>query len=62
MAIDIYAKSVQLLEHVAISVQEREPKTNNSLCFSSSEVHVVERWLEEFSKELKRDCVCLEKG
>lgn len=52
MTIDIYAKSVQLLERVANSVHERDPKNPNLLCFSTSEVQVVEEWLEEFIKEL----------
>ncbi len=53
MAIDIYAKSVQLLERVANSVHERDPKTPNLLCFNISEVHVVEEWLKELLREIK---------
>jgi hypothetical protein len=59
MIIDIYAKSVQLLEHVANSVHERDNKNPNLLCFSISEVHVVEKWLNELIKEVKNDCICL---
>ena len=53
MAIDIYAKSVQLLERVANSVHERDPKNPSLLCFNISEVHVVEEWLKELLREIK---------
>jgi len=45
MDIDIYAKSVQLLERVANSVHDRDPKNPNLLTFSLSEIHIVEEWL-----------------
>ena len=50
MSIDYYAKSVELLERIANSVHERDPKNPNLylLCFSSSEVQLVEHWLKEF--------------
>jgi len=51
MSIDLYAKAVQLLEKIANSVHERDSKNPNLLCFSTSEVQVVEQWLEEFVKE-----------
>lgn len=53
MAIDIYAKSVQLLERVANSVHEREPKNPNLLFFSGNEVQVVEEWMRELLLELE---------
>lgn len=53
MPIDIYAKSVQLLERVANSVHEREPKNPNLLFFSGTEVQVVEDWMRELLTELK---------
>lgn len=53
MVIDIYAKSVQLLERVANSVHDRDPKNPNLLTFSLSEIHIVEEWLKELLKELK---------
>lgn len=53
MVIDLYAKAVQLLERVANSVHERDPKNPNLLCFSVSEVQLVEQWLGEFEKEAK---------
>lgn len=55
MTIDIYAKSVQLLERVANSVHERDPKNPNLLCFSTNEVQVVEEWMREFIKELQEE-------
>lgn len=60
MTIDYYAKSVELLERIANSVHERDPKNPNPLFFSSSEIQVSEQWLKEFSKELQEDCICLE--
>lgn len=53
MNIDLYAKAVQLLEKIANSVHERDPKNINLLCFSVSEVQVVEEWLKEFIEETK---------
>lgn len=50
MYIDYHAKSVELLERIANSVHERDPKTPNILCFSSSEVNLVEQWLKEFDR------------
>ncbi len=59
MTIDVYSKSVQLLERIANSIHERDQSitmnliNNNSLCFSKKEVAVVEQWLEELLIELK---------
>lgn len=54
MAIDIYAKSVQLLERVANSVHDRDPKNPNLLTFSLSEIHIVEEWIRELVEELEK--------
>ncbi len=54
MEIDIYAKSVQLLERVANSVHDRDPKNLNLLTFSLNEIHIVEEWLKELLIELKK--------
>ena len=54
MAIDLYAKAVQLLERVANSVHERDPKNPNLLCFSTIEVQVVEEWLKEFVQDTQK--------
>jgi hypothetical protein len=51
MSIDLYSKAVQLLEKVANSVHERDPKNPNLLCFSYTEVEVVEKWLNDFIRE-----------
>ena len=51
MEIDLYPKAVQLLEKIANSVHERDPKNANLLCFSVSEVQLVEQWLKEFIDE-----------
>lgn len=49
MSIDFHAKAMQLLENVANSVHERE--NANLLCFSVSEVQLVEQWLKDFVEE-----------
>ncbi len=54
MEIDLHSKAVQLLEKIANSVHEREPKNPNLLCFSTTEVQVVENWLQEFVEEHKQ--------
>jgi hypothetical protein len=51
-AIDLYAKSKQLLEQIATSVHERNP-TSPPLFFNVAEMQVVQDWLQEFMKELK---------
>lgn len=54
MDIDLYSKAVHLLEKIANSVHERDPKNPNLLCFSTAEVQVVEKWLEDFIEETKK--------
>ncbi len=51
MEIDLYSKAVHLLEKIANSVHERDPKNPNLMFFSSTEVQVVEQWLKEFVEE-----------
>lgn len=53
MDINFPSKAVQLLEKIANSVHERDPKNANLMCFSIKEVFLVEKWLEEFIKETK---------
>ncbi len=54
MDIDFYAKAVHLLEKIANSVHERDKKNPNLLCFSTTEVHLVEEWLKEFIGETQK--------
>lgn len=60
MSIDLQIKSKELLESIANSVHERDPKSQNPLFFSYAEIELVEKWLQEFCMESKEDCVCLE--
>lgn len=53
MGDDLYAKAMQLLEKIANSVHERDPKNANLLCFSTTEVLLVEQWLKDFKAEQK---------
>lgn len=55
MAIDLYAKSQQLLETLANSVHDREPKNLNPFFFNIAEIQVAERWLRDFIKEVQAD-------
>ncbi len=48
---DIHAKAIELLEKIANSVHERDPKNPNLLCFSITEVQLVETWLKDFKDE-----------
>jgi hypothetical protein len=59
MSIDLHAKSQQLLETLANSIHDREPKSTNPFFFNINEIHVAEKWLNEFLKEIKEDCVCV---
>ncbi len=53
MQIDLHFKSQQLLEALANSIHDRDRGNSNPFCFNLSEVHVVERWLQEFISEIK---------
>jgi hypothetical protein len=55
MDIDIYAKSVELLERVANSVHDRDPKNHNLLTFSLNEIHIVEDWIRELIREVEKE-------
>jgi hypothetical protein len=48
-----HAKAMQLLERVANSIIEREPRYPNQFCFSANEVHIVEKWIKEFLLEIQ---------
>lgn len=51
MDINLHLKAVHLLNEIANSVHERDPKNTNLLCFSTTEVQLVEKWLGDFVKE-----------
>lgn len=59
MSIDLHAKSQSLLETLANAIHDRDPKNLNPFFFNINEVHVAEKWLNEFIDEIKKDCVCL---
>ncbi len=52
-------KAVDLLTKIANSLHDREVNPNNFLFFSAAEVKITQEWLEDFIKEIKRDCVCV---
>jgi hypothetical protein len=52
MSIDLHAKSQQLLESLANSIHDREPKSTNPFFFNINEIHVAEKWLKEFIEEV----------
>ena len=56
---DLHIKSQELLETLANSIHDRDPKNPNPFFFNIAEIQAAEKWLSEFIKEIKRDCVCL---
>jgi hypothetical protein len=50
--IDYHAKAMELLEQVANSVHERDPKNPNLLSFTRSEIELVEAWLVDFTDDI----------
>ena len=52
MDIDIYAKSVQLLEQIANSIHDEQTNIN-LFTFNINEIHIVEDWIRELIKELQ---------
>jgi hypothetical protein len=60
MQIDLHGKALQLLEALANSIHDREIKSPNPFFFSGHEIEVAEKWLLEFMRESKKDCVCLD--
>jgi hypothetical protein len=59
MSIDIHVKSHQLLEMLANSVHDRDPKSTNYFFFNIADIHAAERWLIDFIEEIKKDCECV---
>ena len=53
MDIDINFLSAQLLERLANSIHDRD-SANRNFCFNIAEVHVVEKWLTETVKEIRK--------
>ena len=56
---DLHAKSQQLLETLANSIHDRDPKSVNPFFFNIAEIQVAEEWLKEFVREIELDCLCL---
>ncbi len=46
--LDLHSSAIQLLEKIANSVHDRSQSAINLLCFSTSEVELVEQWLIDF--------------
>lgn len=55
MSIDLYAKSQQLLESLANSIHDREPKSLEPFCFSMQEIHLTEKWLSGLIREIENN-------
>lgn len=55
MEIDLHAKSQQLLETLANSIHDREPKTTSPFFFTIAEIHAAEKWLTGFIQEIKQE-------
>jgi selenophosphate synthase len=52
MSINLYAESRSLLEKISNAIYERETSKPTLICFKTSDVQMVERWLEEFQLRL----------
>lgn len=59
MDIDLHTKSQQLLETLANSVHDRDPKNPQPFFFNIADIQVAEKWLQEFIREITKDCVCV---
>lgn len=59
MQIDLHVKAQQLLETLANSIHDRDPKSLTPFCFNVAEVQAAHGWLESFVDEIKKDCVCV---
>lgn len=54
MEIDLHAKSQDLLETLANSIHDRDPKNLNPFFFNIAEIQVAEKWLRDFIKEAQK--------
>lgn len=59
MDLDLSAKSQQLLETLANSIHDRDPKNPNPFFFNIAEIQAAEIWLKQFLEESRIDCVCV---
>ncbi len=57
MEINTNSKALELLIELANSLHDREINPNNFLFFSANEVKITEDWINDFVKEIRRDCV-----
>lgn len=53
MKIDFHEQSKDLLEVLANSIHDREPKSLTPFCFSSVDLSAAEVWLKNFADEIK---------
>jgi len=51
---DFYFKSQNLLETLANSIHDRDPKNLNPFFFNIAELQIAEKWLLDFAKECKK--------
>lgn len=54
MTINIHAKSQELLETLANSIHDRDPKNPHPFTFNIADIHVAERWLKEFIGQINQ--------
>jgi hypothetical protein len=55
MQIDLQRKAQELLEMLANSIHDRDPKASHPFFFSIAEIQTAELWLAKFIHELKYD-------
>lgn len=56
---ELHEKSQQLLETLANSILDRDPKSHTPFFFNKPDIQVTEQWLKQFIKEIKNDCGCV---
>jgi hypothetical protein len=52
MSIDLHLKAQDLLETLANSIHDREPKIGNPFFFTIHEINKAHEWLDKFVEEL----------
>ncbi len=54
MQIDLQQKAQELLETLANSIHDREPKNSHPFFFNIADIQAAETWLADFIRELRK--------
>jgi hypothetical protein len=58
MPIDLHYTALDLLNILANSIHDRDPKITPPFFFSAQDIQILENWLSRFVNEIEKDCVC----